>query len=117
MDIPKIVKFWRKNGYYDVDIDTLKDIIEKHISYNTFLIEEYNDEIIGICRFNIDDIVCTTLDVVIKPEYRNRNMLRLFILKGLKKFPYIKKIRFKRGLRHTRIKEYDIYKFLGLERN
>jgi len=116
MDIPKIVKFWRKHGYYDVSIPALWSVIEKHIEYNTLLVEEIEDEIIGICRFNIDGFICTALDVVIKPEYRNKRLLKLFIIKGLQRFPLIKILRFERGIRHTRFKDYDIYKFLGIKR-
>ena len=117
MNIPKIIKFWRKYGYYDVDISTLRDIIEKHIKYKTLLVEEIDNEIIGICRFNIEGDTCICLDVVIRPDYRNKRLLKLFIIKGLRRFPYVNKLRFERGVRNTRFKEYDIYKFLGIRKD
>lgn len=112
----KIVAFWKQYGYYDVDESILRGLIEKHLGYNTLLVETVGEEIVAICRFNIEENnTCNCLDVVIHPSYRHKNLLKLLIIRGLHRFPYVTKLKFERGLRNQEHRTYDIYKFLGLK--
>lgn len=115
-DIRDVVNFWIKYGYYDVGVEKLEDYIRQHILFNTLLVEKSGEEIVGICRFNLIDDVCVCLDVVIRPDFQQKGLLKSFLRKGMEMYPHINKLRFERGLKKQEYREYDIRKFLGKRR-
>jgi len=87
------------------------------LELGTLLIERNrNKEIVGICRFNINGTTCHCLDVVIRPDYRNKHILKLMIIRGLRKFPMTTTLVYERGLRGNKRRSYNIMKFLRLEK-
>ena len=90
-------------------------VLTKHFEYGTILYEERNEEIIGFTRFNIETDTCYCLDAVVRPDYRFKRLLKLFLIKGLKKFPNVTKLCFRRYFKKKDWKTYDIYKVLGVK--
>ena len=113
--VGRIYAFWKKYGYYDTfDRETIEAAIQKHINYGTIEVVERYGEIIAIGRFNIYEKTVTILDVVIKPEYRNQRVMQLMLMRGWKRFPFVTRIRFERGLRNDDVREYDMVRFLNI---
>jgi hypothetical protein len=82
------------------------------LEYNTILWEEYNGEIIGVCRFNLSSDTCFCLDVVIRPDFRKKRLLKLFLIKGIRRFPHIKYLFYERGLKDGKQRRYEIMKVI-----
>lgn len=108
--------FWKQYGFYKVDTPILKEFIKQHMAYNTLLVETSPlNEVVGLCRFDVNKEVATCLDVVIRPDYRFKGMLKKFAIRAIRRFPYITILRFERGLKGKPMKEIGMYKFLSLK--
>lgn len=97
--LEKLVEFSQKYLPY-TDKDLIKKYISEHSVYGTidFAIDD-NQEIIGLVRYNVSDDgeVGEILDLVIRPDYRNKGLGNHFIRRALKTFPKGKWLVFKRG--------------------
>ena len=113
--IQEIASFWRSYGYYDVSYDQLLWAIGEHLKYHTIEVIKVRDEIIAFGRFNIDGLNALILDVVIRPDYRNQRLMKLMLLRGWKRFPFVKFIQFERGLKDKRTRRISMTKFLGMK--
>lgn len=111
----QIAQFWKKYGFYDVSYDRLLWAIGEHLKYQTIEIVEVDDEIIAFARWNIDGLNALILDCVVKPEYRNKNLLRLMLLRGWRRFPFVKYLQFERGFKDKRTRRLDMKKFLRIK--
>ena len=113
--VNEIYDFWKKYGYYhNFDEKDIQLIICKHLEYNTIEVVKIKDKVVALGRYNVDGTTAVILDTVIHPDYRNRKIMHLMLLRGWKKYPFLTKISFERGLRSTITKEYDMARFLGL---
>ena len=111
-----LARFWKDFGYYEVSFDKLLWAIQEHLKYGTIETIELEGEIIAFARFNVATDVATILDCVIHPKYRNKNLMRLMLIKGLKKFPYVEYIEYERGFKDSKIRRYEVMEFLGLKK-
>lgn len=41
----------------------------------------------------------TDFDVIIHPDYRNKNIMRLMLLRGWRRFPYVKYLEYGRSMK------------------
>ena len=113
-NIQNIVEFWRKYGYMDISKDQLDFIISRHLEYKTLEVIKVDKKIAGVCRYNICGDTCECLDIVIKPEHRKKNILKLMLIQGLRKFPLTTKLTYVRGFKDNNNREVSIMKFLGV---
>lgn len=74
-------------------------VTNKHKAYNTLTVLEDEQGIYAIARFNIEDTVARVMDVVIRPDKRNKRVLKELIKQSWAKFPSLTHIRFERGMR------------------
>ena len=110
--IQQIARFWQKNGYYDVSYDQLLWAIGEHLKYGTIEVIKVKDDIVAFGRFNIDGLNALILDVVIRPDYRRKKLMKLMLLRGWKRFPFIQTLQFERGLKDKRTRRIYMTKFL-----
>ena len=113
--IQQIARFWQKYGYYDVSYDQLLWAIGEHLKYGTIEVIKVKDDIVAFGRFNIDGLNALILDVVIRPDHRRKKLMKLMLLRGWKRFPFVKYIQFERGLKDKRTRRINMTKFLGVK--
>ena len=115
-----IIKYSPKNKektlYTEKDREKIKEIIVKHIYYKTCVIFSDLDGIVSICRFNMSPSgkVARILDIIIHPKYREKDLMRKMLLKGLRIFPQGEFIEFERSFveNDKGFRSYPIKKFL-----
>lgn len=91
---------------YD-DPGLLANYFEIHNQLGTIYYALDGDEVIGLVRFNTDGETGEILDLVIRPDWRNKGLGNHFIRRALKSFPNGKWLVFKRG-RKARSEERKI---------
>ena len=111
----RISQFWAKFGYYDVPYEKLLEAINKHLNYGTIEVIEKEGEILAIARYNIVGDTAIVLDAVVKPEFTFKNLLKLMIINGLKKWK-VEYMEFERGLKERGSRRYMISKFIGVRK-
>jgi len=73
----------------------LLDEVTLHLKYKTIVCLEDEKGLVGVCRFNIIDLVeATIFDAAIRPDKRNKSVLQELLILGLKLYPNIKQVRF-----------------------
>jgi hypothetical protein len=73
----------------------LYEALQKHAEWNTIVsISDDEGELIGVCRFNITGCESYILDIAIRPDKKNKGMLRELLIRGLKHYPNVKQLRF-----------------------
>jgi hypothetical protein len=94
----KIADFITKYAPQYTDREKLKEYILKHFEYRTAFVGEENGEITFVCRWNIEDEgrTATILDLYIREDYRNKNLVKQLLAKGIWLFPMVKYIKFER---------------------
>ena len=95
-ELDKIVYFLLLYGHQVHDEDALRYIITKHEEYSTHEIIWKDSEVIGYTRYNVDGFIATIIDAVVRPEERFKRLLKLMLITGLRKFPYVNKIKYER---------------------
>lgn len=82
------------------DRNLIKEYIDKNKEYGTFdYAVDTDDKVVAIVRWNMDGNIAEVLDFAVREEYRNQGIGRDFVLRALERFPQIKYLRFKRGIR------------------
>lgn len=74
--------------------EDLEKVIEEHLEYKTIVWLTDETGLIGLCRFNIEDKEAKILDVAIRPDQRNKDILKQLLLMGLQLWPNVKQLRF-----------------------
>lgn len=111
--LEKVLDFIQEHLKY-VDREKLREYVRVHEGYGTFdyAVNEVGD-IIGIVRWNMNGDVAEVLDMAVREGFRGRKIGNDFIKKALNRFPSMKKLRFKRGLRgDDRKKELSVDRIL-----
>lgn len=111
--LEKIVEFV-KPFYPDTTEDYLREVISKHIEYDTIVYPQDKDgEFYGVAIFNIKEYTAFIEQVVINPKYRREKILKLLISLGWTKWKWVKYIAFERrfkkndrGLRTYKITQF-----------
>ena len=116
-DLQKIVQFVRRYGYFDVSLDEIRNIIEKHIVYNTLSWVEVGGEIIAVARYNINGDTVDILDIIIRRDYRNKHLLKYMLARDWEKFPNVTKIKYERSFKNNSSERtFSMKKFLGVRK-
>lgn len=74
----------------------IKQLILKHLEYNTIVILWNSGEIIGVCAFNIKDKAADIVDCVVHPNYRFKQTLKKMTEIGFAHYPYVEKLTYER---------------------
>jgi GNAT superfamily N-acetyltransferase len=117
-ELNRIAEFLCEHNKY-TDREMLKGYLREHGGYGTLDYGIDTDgNIVSVVRYNLsnDGSVADILDFAIRHDFRNKGLGKDFILRALKKWPNIKKLKFMRGVRGDgRIRELNIKGIL--ERN
>ena len=98
------------------DEEMIKEFFEKHLEYNTCdWATDKNGEIIFVVRYNIEGSTVDCLDLIINPLYRRQQIIKWIILRNWDKFPKVKYITYKRGLKDKRIRQYELKQLFKLK--
>ncbi len=110
-----IIDFVVKHIKYD-DRDKVAEYIQQHIKYGTFdYAVDDNNNIIACVRFNVseDGLTFDIFDFSVEEKWRRKGVGRDLILRGLKRFPSVKYLRFQRVIRgDARYKSLPIDKII-----
>jgi len=92
-----------KKAYTEEDRERIVKFITRHIQYKTCVILMSLDGVAALCRFNISPSgkVATILDLIIKPEYRNKNFIKRLLIKGLRIWPEVKFLQWERRTKYS----------------
>jgi len=111
-EIDEIVEFIVEYyGYKSTDWKYLQGLIAQHAAYNTLLvIRSDDDRIAALCRWNIlptnQDMMI--LDIVLRPDWREKGLMKRMLLKGLSMYPEVKYLIFERHDRGKPFKKVSI---------
>lgn len=79
----------------------IKSILIKHMEFETIVIIWDSGEIVGMCRFNLNNNEAYILDCVVRPDYRFKNILRKMTMVAISRWPSIKNLVFERRLKQN----------------
>ena len=114
----KIADFIHKYAPQYTDREKLKEYILKHFEYKTAFVGEENGEITFVCRWNIEGDTAVILDLYIREDYRNKNLVKQLLAKGIWLFPMVKKIKFERFVKYGgRMRELSVDKIFKINAN
>lgn len=106
--IEKISTFILKYSTY-TNKEVIEEYIKRHLEYGTAeVLFDDEGEVIAVVRWNITGVTAEVCDLIIHPDYRGNDKIMIYFLqRGLKKFPYMKFLMFKRGYDNATIEEED----------
>ena len=94
---PYVIEFAKKQS--NTPVQFLKEIIKKHMEYNTIVVIWNKGEIVSVCAFNIDGTKADIVDCIVHPDYRCQGLLKKMTLIALERYPYLTEIKFERPLK------------------
>ena len=98
--LDEIARFIIQNGeglYEQHQKQTIKNFLERHISYKTLLTIRDEQGILAVCRWNmVDKETAFILDLVIRNGHKYKQFIKRLLLKGLKIYPSTKYIEWER---------------------
>lgn len=100
--LTKIAKFFLDHSHYVVDIETVKQYIQKHIDYGTgFVSYDEAGEIACVCRWNIinEGKTAEVLDLYIRKNCRGRKIIQELLRRGLQIFPGVNALQYVREIK------------------
>ena len=103
MNIDAIADFVIKYGdRKEEEKEKIKEVITQHINFKTCIVVHDLNGVAGICRWNVSDsgTVAHILDLIIKPEYRNKRYINRLLIKGLKLYPDVKFLEWEREIKY-----------------
>ena len=113
--IDQLADFLVRHNKY-VEKDKVKEYIAEHLKYGTIDWCVDNDEIVAMVRWNVRGDTFEVLDMSVDEKYRKQGLGTEFIKRGLKKWPDVKWLEFKRGVRgDERIRKVSINHILKKE--
>jgi GNAT superfamily N-acetyltransferase len=114
LQLNKIVDFIQKYAPQYKDRELIKEYITLHLEYKTFFVVYDGEEVAAVCRWNIDGGRATILDFYVREDWRNKDLIRQLLQKGLWLFPQVMEIGFERGMRDNDkgIRFYKVSKIL-----
>lgn len=74
--------------------ELLSELIAKHLEYKTIVAQYDEKGLVGVCRFNVDEMEANIFDVAIRPDLRKKDVLQRLLLQGLALYPNVKQLRF-----------------------
>jgi len=110
-----VADFVRKYGYFEIPYSDLLKFIEKHEEYKTLEVIK-TDKIVAVARWNIDGDTAKDIDVIVHPDYRNKRLLKLLLLRGLRRFPETKYLIYQREFKsRSNERRINVMKMLGVK--
>jgi hypothetical protein len=98
--------------YPQYDNNKVRQILLKHIEYNTIDYATEQGKVVAFVRWNVDKNTANILDLIISPEWRNKKIIPVFLSRAVNMFPYLENIAFERGRRDLKPRRiYKIEKF------
>jgi len=99
-ELNKIIDFIQKNAPHYTDRELLKEYILKHWEFKTAFVMQDDEDVIAVCRWNIEGNIADILDLYIDKDFRGKRIIQQFLQKGLWIFPQVKYIRFERFMKY-----------------
>lgn len=93
------------------DLDGVRKTVQDFDRVGRLIVVRRNGIVISSCIFDIFDNIADIKEVVIHKDYRNQNLLKLMIIRGLFSYPFIKYIRFRRRKHNNRASFYHYSQF------
>jgi hypothetical protein len=116
VQIVKVVNFLFANGHFKGTTEQLYEIISKHNEYNTLEVVWKNEEVLAVCRYNIDHTTVAVIDATVRKYHKGSRLLKLMLLMGLNKFPNTRYIKYMRGWKVRREERvFPVDRFLNLK--
>ena len=92
--LDEIARFVIQNGkglYTQLNYNSIKNFVERHIAYKTIIIVRDSEGILAVCRWNIPiKEEAYILDLVIRKGHTYRGLIKRIISKGIIMYPMIK---------------------------
>ena len=89
--LDEIARFVIQNGkglYTQLNYNSIKNFVERHIAYKTIIIVRDSEGILAVCRWNIPiKEEAYILDLVIRKGHTYRGLIKRILLKGLRMYP------------------------------
>lgn len=79
-----------------IDRERIREVINKHIEYGTYLEFRNNNKVVAIVRWNVNGCIAEVIDLIIRRGNKGYKIIKAFLVQSLLKFPYLKYIRFER---------------------
>ena len=111
--VERIVEFI-KPYYPEISAEGLREVIEKHIEYDTIAYPTDKDgEFLGVAVWNIKDDTAYIESVVVNPKYERGRVLKYLVGIGWTKFKWVKYIAFERRFKKNDkgMRKYKISSF------
>ena len=84
-----------------------------HAVYNTLIVARSKSKIVAVCRFNwISKDEAKVLDLIIHPDFRNKQVARDMLLKAKMAMPWLERISFQRKKYAMRQSGFPITRWL-----
>jgi len=95
-DIDKIADFIQREAPHYTDRELVKEYIKLHFQYKTAFVMKDGDDVIAICRWNLNGDTADILDLYIDKKYRGKRIIQQMLERGKWLFPEVKYISFVR---------------------
>lgn len=86
----------------------IKQLILKHMEYNTIVVLWDKSDIVAVCVFNISGDVADINYVLIRKDQQFRNLLKRMTIEGKLRYPYVKKLSFERFFKYKTHKTHQL---------
>lgn len=97
----KIADFILKYAPQYKNKEKIKEYIKLHFDYKTaFVMFDSLNEVIGVCRWNIEGDNAHILDMYLREDFRRKRIIQQMLYRGLQVFPYVKTISFERDIKY-----------------
>lgn len=90
----------------------IRSHIAKHLEFGTITPWYENNELVGLCNFDVTDTTAYIKNCVVHPQFRNKNILKKLTIRALATWPFLTHIEFERSLKGKPRKKIEISKFL-----
>ena len=92
-------------------------VIKKHLEYKTIIVFYDNPEdqnIVAVCRWNVEGDTAYILDLIIAPKYRKigLRLMKFMLRKGLEMYPCVTQLKWQRATRDDKVRVFSIYQLL-----
>jgi len=106
-------EFLEKEGNVEFD----KQHLDRFRRLNLFVDIRVDNRIVALCLLSLHGDLAHCHELTISKEWRNKKIIRLVAIKGLQKFPFLKRFSFERFRKYNdlNVREYDLYRLIGLK--
>lgn len=116
-DIPgEVADFVLKYGnglYHPMHREKIADMVSQHIGYGTIIVVRRNFDIVAVVRWNfLSNDTIKVLDLIIRPDYRRKNVMKSILIQGIQAHPNVKRMVFHRK-KHNRDVNCLVSTFIG----